>query len=204
MKKIFALIVMMIFMFSVGTMAYAAPNTADTIKAKKETIEQKRQEMQAEKLKSKGAVVATDTLNAKKEAVQKRQELKAYLQTISNQIKTNRAEILQLKAEARIAQKAAAAHIKELKKSPDKLTEAQIAKLQDAKVTLKKSRTELAKSVGEIKKIHQDQVQPTPGSNESIESGGDNNGGQNEGQQTEGMQPLTPCEIKSGKEKRSW
>ncbi len=151
MKKIFALIVMMIFMFSVGTMAYAAPNTADTIKAKKETIEQKRQEMQAEKLKSKGAVVATDTLNAKKEAVQKRQELKAYLQTISNQIKTNRAEILQLKAEARIAQKAAAAHIKELKKSPDKLTEAQIAKLQDAKVTLKKSRTELAKSVGEIK-----------------------------------------------------
>jgi len=130
MKKIFALIVMMIFMFSVATMAYGA-DTQTSISDKKAAMQQKREEMQAQK--------------------QERQELKAELQTLTSQIKTNRAEILQLKAEARIAQQAAIAHIKELKKNPEGLTDAQVEQLKAAKETLKESRTELAKSVGEVK-----------------------------------------------------
>lgn len=150
MKKVFAWIVMTIFVFGMATMAYGTTGTPDTIKGKKEAIQQKRQEIQAERQQRDGSIVTSDTIKVKKEAIQQRQELKAQIQVINNQIKSNRAEILKLKAEARIAQQAAAAHIKDLKKSPDKLTEAQVTKLKEAKETLKKSRTELAKSVGEI------------------------------------------------------
>lgn len=127
MKKIFALIVMMIFMFSVGTMAYGAQND---ISDKKATIEQKREEIKARS--------------------EERQELKAEIQALTSQIKANQAEIVQLRAEARTALQAAVAHIKGLKNSED-LSEDQIAKLKEAKDTLKKSRTELAKSMGDIK-----------------------------------------------------
>jgi len=150
MKRIFAWIMMMIFIFGVTTMAYGTTVTPDTINVKKAAIQQKRQDMQAKKLERFETTVTSDTINVKKTAIQQRQELKVQLQTIAKQIKTNRAEILQLKAEARIAQKAAVANIQKLKKSPDKLTEAQVADLKDAKETLKKSRIELAKSVGEI------------------------------------------------------
>lgn len=118
-------------MFSLGTVAYGTPDTGTSINDKKAAMQQKREEMQAQK--------------------QERQETKADLQPLLNQIKTNRAEILQLKAEARIAQQTAVAHIKELKKNPDKLTDDQTEKLKAAQATLKESRKELAKSVGEIK-----------------------------------------------------
>jgi len=131
MKKVFSLIVLTIFMFSLGMVAYGAPDTGKSINDKKAAMQQKREEMQTQK--------------------QERQETKADLQPLLNQIKTNRAEILQLKAETRIAQQAALTQIKELKKNPDKLTDAQAEKLKAAKETLKESRAELAKSVGEVK-----------------------------------------------------
>lgn len=127
MKKIFALIVMMIFMFSIGNMAYGAQ--AD-ISDKKASIQQKREEMKVKTVE--------------------RQEYRVEIQALASQIKANQAEIKQLRAEARTALQAAVANIKELKDT-ETLTEDQLAKLKEAKAVLKDSRQELAESMGDVK-----------------------------------------------------
>ena len=128
-KKVATSLLIMIFLLGMGTLAYAGTDTGNTATNKAAALEQKKEALQ--------------------QKIQNRQTLKADIQPLLDQIKANRAKILQLRAEAAEARTAATQHIKDLK--ADNLTDAQIAALKQAKESLKQARTDLSDTKGEIK-----------------------------------------------------
>jgi chromosome segregation ATPase len=130
-KKITTSLLIMIFLLGMGTLAYAGTGTGNSATNKATALEQKKEALQ--------------------QKIQNRQILKEDIQPLLDQIKANRVKTLQLQAEAAQARAAATQHIKDLKANPDNLTDAQIAALNQAKESLKQSRTDLSDTKGEIK-----------------------------------------------------
>jgi len=126
MKKIATSILLVLFLFGLGTVAYAETtvNTANTSGEKRAAVQAKLQNMA---------------------------DSKAQLQPQIAEIRQNRTETLQLRAEARKAHQAAVQHIKALKSNPDQLTEAQIAELKQARETLKQIKLDLAETKGDVR-----------------------------------------------------
>lgn len=126
MKKITASILMLLFLFGLGTVAYGETtgNNADNVGQRRAAIQAKMQNMA---------------------------DLKAEVQPQITEIRQNRTETLQLRAELRETYKAAVQHIKALKSNPDQLTEAQIAQLKQSKETLKQIKLDLAASKGDVR-----------------------------------------------------
>lgn len=126
MKKAATSILLVLFLFGLGTFAYG--ETTDT------------------------AVNNAGTRRAAGQAkTQSMSALKTQSQLQIAEIRQNRTEMLQLRAEARKAYSKAGQHIKELRNNPDQLTEAQIAQLQQAKASLQQVKLDLAASNGDVR-----------------------------------------------------
>lgn len=130
MKKLMTSVLIMVFLLGMGTFAYAGTNTDNTATDKKALIVQKREAVQ--------------------QKVQNVKALKTQFQPQIDEIKANRAEIQQLRAQAREARTAAMQHIKDLKVNPDQLTDTQIAELKQAKDAFKQIKLDLADTKGDI------------------------------------------------------
>lgn len=126
MKKITTGFLLIIFLFGMATFAYAETSSSSV-----NDTGQRRAVLQAK--------------------MQNMSDLKAQLKPQIEEIRQNRTETLQLRADARLSHKAAFQHIKELKKNPDQLTEAQITALKQARETLKQIKLALAETKGDVR-----------------------------------------------------
>lgn len=129
MKKIMTSVLILVFLLGMGSLAYAGQNTDNA--AKKNTVFAQKQEAVKQKIQGMGA-------------------FKAEYQEQIAEIRQNRTETMQLRAEAREAYKAAVQHIKDLKADPDQLTEEQIAALKEAKESLQQLKKQFANSKGGV------------------------------------------------------